>query len=156
MANTQERRSNAEHDTTTMTHGNPPSWPEVASHLGRTVLQHLLSLAWLLTGVALTLFLRERDLACCPAPPSSNPVSPIITTSKPSPSLPPHAPTAVQFRVVVPDEKHPDKNIRRLPADLSSWPPGEMGLGVELNEDEMPPEEAKRKRVPYRHQLSTN
>ena len=27
----------------------------------------------------------------------------------------------------VEDEHHPDKNVRNLPADLSKWPPGEMG-----------------------------
>ena len=27
----------------------------------------------------------------------------------------------------VEDEYHPDKNVRNLPADLSKWPPGEMG-----------------------------
>ena len=124
-----------------------------SSGLGKVAGQQMLNLAWLLVGVAIALYLQKPDVKL--VQPAQSKLSDRITAPSPSnekqvPSQPvPVAPpqSSIQLRAVIPDEKHPDKNIRRLPADLSEWQPGEMGLGVEINEDEMPEAERGRKQV---------
>ena len=50
------------------------------------------------------------------------------------------------------EESHPDPNVRHLPSDFSRWPPGEMGLGVNLVDGAMSNQEkAKRKEMYNNH-----
>ena len=48
----------------------------------------------------------------------STPLKETVDTTKVTPKF---------VKPYVEDEHHPDKNVRNLPADLSKWPPGEMG-----------------------------
>ena len=48
----------------------------------------------------------------------STPLKETVDTTKGTPNF---------VKPYVEDEHHPDKNVRNLPADLSKWPPGEMG-----------------------------
>ncbi len=49
-------------------------------------------------------------------------------------------------RAYLEPETHPDSKIRGLPSDLSRWPPGEMGIGVRLDEAKMGEAEAAKKK----------
>ena len=48
-------------------------------------------------------------------------------------------------------EVHPNPPIRGLPADLSNWPPGEMGIGVTLDSDFMTNDEVVKRNVMYQN-----
>ncbi len=57
----------------------------------------------------------------------------------------------ITFQPYVEDEFHPDKGIRNLPADLSEWPPGEMGIGVTLVPEKMSTVEASKRAAMYKN-----
>ena len=49
------------------------------------------------------------------------------------------------------EEVHPNPSVRGLPADLSNWPPGEMGIGVTLDSDFMTNDEVVKRNVMYQN-----
>lgn len=48
-------------------------------------------------------------------------------------------------------ETHPDANIRNLPSDFSHWPPGEMGIGLNLDKSRMSNEELVKRQEMYKN-----
>jgi len=72
----------------------------------------------------------------------STPLKETVDTTKVTPKF---------VKPYVEDEYHPDKNVRNLPADLSKWPPGEMGIGVTLNKRLMSESELKKKEAMYKN-----
>jgi hypothetical protein len=55
------------------------------------------------------------------------------------------------LQAFVEPEHHPDPNIRNLPADLSGWPYGEMGIGVTLIPEIMSAKEAAKRTTMYKN-----
>ena len=47
------------------------------------------------------------------------------------------------------EEVHPNPFIRGLPANLSNWPPGEMGIGVNFDSELMTNDEADKRKEMY-------
>ncbi len=47
-------------------------------------------------------------------------------------------------------EVHPNPQVRNLPKDLSHWPPGEMGIGLTLDERKMSSEQSQQREEMYK------
>ena len=56
----------------------------------------------------------------------------------------------LSFKAYIEPEDHPNPNIRRLPADLSEWPYGAMGLGIDIDHTILTPSEAAKKESMYK------
>ena len=51
----------------------------------------------------------------------------------------------------VEEESHPNPKIRNLPDNLANWPPGEMGIGLNLNKKLMNPSETRKREEMYKN-----
>ena len=72
----------------------------------------------------------------------NNPVREHVDTTKEIPKY---------IKPYVQPESHPNPSIRGLPSDLSNWPPGEMGIGVSLDNKLMPKEETDKRTAMYKN-----
>ena len=71
------------------------------------------------------------------------PISPhkeYVDTTKESPEFIQH---------YVEPETHPNPDVRNLPSDFSTWPPGEMGIGVKLIDSAMSKKEKVKRKMMY-------
>ena len=59
--------------------------------------------------------------------------------------------TADFIQPYIEEESHPNPNVRNLPNDLQNWPPGEMGIGVNLVKNLMNTQEKTKRQQMYKN-----